>query len=257
MKRLAVTNLKGGSCKTSVAVNLAAGLAELLHPTGRRVLMLDFDPQASASAWLGQPAAGSGLLEALAGHRSIRSLVVKTTTAGLELIAAAESLALAEMQLADDPVSQKVLRERLAKLPRRRWAAMVIDLPPALGWLGLSALTAASDVLVTVEGGMSITGLESMLATIGQVKRRLNPRLELLGVVQARVDQRTRIYRETRALLVEQFGELALQAAVRADVRMQEAPTHAATIYQHAPDCRAAEDCRQVTAEVAARLGLT
>jgi chromosome partitioning protein len=257
MRRIAITNLKGGVGKTTTAVNLGAGLARRLAPSGERVLLVDLDPQveASASSWLGSTVRDRRFLDVLEGRGELADLVVPTRVPGLDLIPGSEALGRAESALSGEPGSEVVLASCVERLPER-WKLVVFDTPPAQGWLLHSALAAATDVLVVVESGaMALGSLVGLDRVIQLVRRRLNPRLELFGVLQGRADSRTRLYREVDELLRGQFPTETLETVIRADVRLLEAPGHRQDIFEYAENSRAAADFAALAAEVGRRLG--
>lgn len=259
MRRIAITNLKGGVGKTTTAVNLAAGLARKLRSRNERVLLVDLDPQveASASSWLDRSDPESRLLEALRGEVPLADLVQDTDVPGLDLVPGCAALSRAEVLLANEPGSETVLAGVMEELPPR-WTVVLLDTPPAQGWLMHSALTAASDVLVVIESGaMALGSLTGLDRVVSLVRKRLNPELELFGVLQCRADARTRLYREVDDLLKQQFPDEALSTIVRTDVRLLEAPGHRQDIFTYAPDSRAAEDFESLADEVGRRLGLS
>jgi len=254
MRKIAVTNLKGGVGKTTTAVNLAAGLAA----RGERVLLVDLDSSvdASASAWLGATDQGERFLQVLTGQGELADLVQPTAVAGLDLVAGSESLAKAEVALAGEPGSQVVLRGLMKKLPER-WRVVIFDTPPTQGWLMFSGLAAATDVLVVIESGaMALGSLHGLNRVINMVRDRLNPELALFGVLQCRADTRTRLHREVDELLRQQFGDDAFRTCIRSDVKLLEAPGHRQDIFAYAPTSRAAQDYGALASEVAVRLGL-
>ena len=258
MRRIAITNLKGGVGKTTTAVNLAAGLARRLEPQGERVLLVDLDPQveASASSWLAAPQGSPMFLEALLERGNLYDLVSPSPVPGLDLIPGHPSLARAEIMLAGEPGSEAAFQRCMRSLPDR-WKVAIFDTPPAQGWLMHSALAAATDVLVVIESGaMALGSLVGLDRVIRLVRERLNPQLELFGVLQSRADTRTRLYREVAELLAEQFGPQALQTVIRSDVRLLEAPGHRQDIFTYAPRSRAAKDFERLSEEVARRLDL-
>lgn len=259
MRRIAITNLKGGVGKTTTAVNLSAGLARRLAPSGGRVLLIDLDPQidASSSSWLGAGESSHPLLEVLEGRGELGELVRPTAVAGLDLIPSSPSLARAEASLAGEPGSETVLGSHLRRLPET-WQLVVIDTPPTQGWLMYSALAAATDVLVAIESGaMALSSLHGLDRVIRLVRDRLNPALELFGVLQCRADTRTRLYREVDELLRAQFPNEVFTTVIRSDVKLLEAPGHRQDIFSYAPGSRAAADFAALAQEVATRLGLS
>lgn len=258
MRIIAITNLKGGVGKTTTAVNLAAGLARKLEPRGERVLLIDLDSQieASASSWLGVKEHGRKFLDVLEGSGDLADLVRETSVAGLDLIPGSESLAKAEVSLANEPGSQSVLRGHVRKLPED-WAVALIDMPPAQGFLMYSGLAAATDVLLAIESGaMALGSLMGLHRIVNLVRERLNPELTLFGALQCRADVRTRLYREVDELLHKQFPDEALATIIRSDVKLLEAPGHCRDIFSYAPGSRAAEDFESLAEEVGGRLAL-
>jgi len=135
MRTIAITNQKGGTCKTTTAVNLAAALAE----RGRRVLLLDLDPQASASGWLGVKDEDKGPLEVFTEDRALSELIVATTVPNLELIPASRWLVGVEKALGSEVGAEMLLRTRLEALPAKRWDYLFLDCPPSVGFLSVSA----------------------------------------------------------------------------------------------------------------------
>jgi len=259
MRKIAISNLKGGVGKTTTAVNLGAGLARELAERGERVLLVDLDPQidASSSSWLGVAEDGqASFLDVLEGQGELAELVRPTALEGLDVIPGSTSLARAESTLAGEPGSEMVLGSHLRRLPES-WSVVIVDTPPAQGWLLHSALTASTDVLVVIESGaMALKSLVGLDRVIRLVRDRLNPDLKLFGVLQCRADARTRLYREVAELLAEQFGDDAFETIIRSDVKLLEAPGHRKDIFNYAPDSRAAQDFAQLSREVARRLGL-
>jgi chromosome partitioning protein len=252
MRILAVTNQKGGTGKTTTTVNLAAALARL----GRRVLVLDLDPQASTSAWLGVRDGGTGLLDALLAEDgedggSLAGLVRPGSAHGVDLIPASAQLARAERHLAAALGGERTLLGLVRGLPRDRWDYLLIDCPPALGQLTINALAAAGELLVPVEAStMAVAGLAGLLKTVAQARRHLNPDLAFCGIFACRVDSRTVLARDVVAALGERFPEVALATAIRESVRLREAWGQAAPIDRFAPRSSGAEDYRCLALEI-------
>ena len=247
MRTLAVTNQKGGSGKTTTAVNLAAALGE----AGRRVLVVDLDPQASASAWLGVKDGGRGLLEVFTDNGNVSDLVHETDAAGVDLVPSSAWLANVEKALAGEVGAELVLRETMAELPADRWDFVLVDCPPALGLLTVSALCAVREVLVPVEASaMAMAGLASLLKTVERVRDRLNPELAVAAVLVCRVDSRTNLSRDVVDHLRQRFGELVMDAVVRETVRLREAWSFAQPVTTYDPRGHGAEDYRAVAAEL-------
>jgi chromosome partitioning protein len=241
MRTVAVSNQKGGSGKTTTAVNMAAALAE----TGARVLVLDLDAQASASAWFGQVDDSMGLLDVLTGSARLVDLVRPTSVPGVSLIPASAWLIQADQTLAGEVGRETLLRAAVDTLPAADYDFLLVDCPPTLGLLSLSALVACREVLVPVEARvMALAGLVSLWQTVERVRLRLNPRLHVSAVLACRVDARTNLSRDVVAQLRERFGPLVLEPVIRENVRLAEAPSHAQPITVYAPDSAGAADYR-------------
>ena len=251
MRVWAVANQKGGTGKTTTAVNVAAGLAL----KGRRVLLVDLDPQASASAWLGHQRADRALLDVLVKGAPLAPLALETGTAHLSLIPGSPLLRLAGDALASKPGRDVRLRKALAALPAA-WDWVLLDCAPYLDVLALMALAAADRVLVPVETRtMALSGLEAVRELVADVRDTLNPALEVGAILPCRVDSRTLLSQQVIAHLRETHGKLVLKTVVRENVRLAEAPGHNQTIFTYAPESAGAEDYAAVAAELLQREG--
>jgi chromosome partitioning protein len=247
MRTLAVANHKGGSGKTTTAVNLAACLAQ----RGRRVLLIDLDAQASASSWLTGDARDDGLLDLFAGKRQLAELVRPSRTDGLDVVPASSALTGIDRALAGEPGVETILRSELLCLPPRRWQYIIADCPPALGILTTNALTAVREVLVPVEAHvMALNGLAQLRQTLDLVRRRLNPELVLAGVLACRVDGRTRHAQEVLMELRQHFGQQVYRVVIRENVRLAECPSFAEPIIRYAPASTGAADYQALADEV-------
>lgn len=246
MRLIAIINQKGGSGKTTTTVNLAATLAE----QGRPVLVLDLDPQASASSWLGVKDGGRGLLEVLTNRLPLADLVQSTSADGVDIIPSSSWLIGAEKALAGEVGAEAILRQRLGALTGL-WQYILIDCPPALGLLTVNALAAARELLVPVESHvMGLGGLARILETLELVKERLNPELTVAGIVACRVDLRTRHAQEVVEQLRGRFGPLVYNTLIRENVRLAECPSFGQPITRYDSVCNGAEDYRRLATEV-------
>ncbi len=243
MRAIAIANQKGGAGKTTTAVNLAAALGR-----SRRVLVVDFDPQANASRWLGVKDSGSELLEVLSDGRSLGDIVRTTEAKGVDLVPSSTWLRRADKALADEPGAETLFRRALMKLPRR-WDLILVDCSPWLGLLTISALTACSEILIPVEAStMATEGLRDLMATIEKIREGLNPSLRPLAIVPGRVDERRAIDCETVESIRRHFPDLVTKQVVHESAQLKEAASHAQPIEQYAPTSRAAQEFRALAA---------
>lgn len=254
MKIVAIMNQKGGAGKTTSAVNLAAAMGEL----GKGVLLVDLDPQHSATDWLigrdGTRDGGRGLYDCLVSNATIANEVYETGVAGVDLVPSTDWMVGVDKALAGEAGAEAVLRETLEGLPRERWDYVFLDCPPSLGFLSVSALVAADEVLVPVEAEyMALSGLASLLGSVERVRRRLNPGLRLSAVLACKVDFRKNLSKEVVGALRGRFEGVLLDAAIRDNVRLAEAPSFGEPITAYAPRSAGAADYRAAAEELLSR----
>jgi len=247
MKTIAVASQKGGSGKTTTAVNLSAALGQL----EKRVLLIDLDPQASASNWLGIDG-GKDLYEVLSEDKVLSDIIKETSVPGVSLAPSSSWMTRAEKTIIQETGGEKILQLNLRGLQPDRWDFVFIDCPPALGSLVISALTAAQGVIVPVEAhALALPGLSELMKTADVVRsRELNPDLKIEGILACRVDMRTRLAQDVVTELRSVFSDLVYKTVIRENVRLAEAPGFEKSIFQYDSACAGAHDYLKLALEL-------
>ncbi len=251
MRRIALINQKGGVGKTTSTANLGACLTAL----GRRVLMLDIDPQANLTVHFGiNPyQLECSIYDVLLGDCTIEEVVVKTSEDGPSLAPANIDLAGAEIELVGMIGREIILKEKLEHIDNQ-YDYLLIDCPPSLGLLTLNALTTVSEIFIPLQVEFfALQGMSQLLKTLERVKKRLNPELAITGIIACMYDSRTRLSHEVLDNIRGYFDAKVFDTIIRKNVKLAESPSHGKPIIQYDKRATGAADYMALAQEVVAQ----
>lgn len=248
---IAIANQKGGVGKTTTTINLSACLAE----AGQKVLTVDFDPQGNATSGLGFEKGNmeKTVYELLLGESSMEECIVKEVQENLDVLPSDVNLAGAEIELLDEKNKEFILKSYLDKI-QGQYDFIIIDCPPSLSLLTVNALSAADTVLVPIQCEYyALEGLNQILQTIDLVKKKMNPKLELEGVVFTMYDARTNLSLEVVENVKTHLNRNIYKTIIPRNVRLAEAPSYGMPINLYDSRSTGAESYRMLAAEVISR----
>lgn len=229
---ICIANQKGGVGKTTTSVNLAAALSY----SGRRVLVIDMDPQGNASSGLGikrHDCQESNTYHALVGEKSLSDVMIQTEIPNLKVAAATPDLVGAEIELVDIPQREYRLKNEVEKI-KDQLDYILIDCPPSLGLLTVNALCAADSFLVPLQCEYyALEGLSQLLNTAGLIKKNLNPELRIEGIVLTMFDGRNNLSHQVVKEIQTHFGDKVFNSIIPRNVRLSEAPSHGRSIFEY------------------------
>ena len=252
-KVVAVANQKGGVGKTTTAINLASCVAD----QGRRVLLIDMDPQGNSSSGVGfeREMCEASIYHVLTGEATIDEIVYATDYDDLLLVPSTTDLAGAEIELVDHERREFVLREAIEAM-ERIFDFIILDCPPSLGLLTINALVAADTVLVPIQTEYyALEGLGHLLHTISLIHEHLNPRLALEGILLTMYDARTNLSEQVADEVVDHFGELVFETVIPRNVKLSEAPSFGEPIISYDRSSRGSKSYQAFAQEFLERNG--
>ncbi len=245
---IAVTNQKGGVGKTTTAVNLSACLAEL----GKNLLLIDIDPQGNATSGVGldKKKIKNCIYDALINDLPVEKVLYSCSINNLTVMPATIQLAGAEIELVPT-LSREVRLKRILKPIRDKFDYIIIDCPPSLGLLTVNSLTTADCVLVPIQCEYyALEGLGQLVNTINLVKKHLNSRLRIGGVLLTMFDTRTNLSSQVAEEVKKYFGEIVFNTVIPRNVRLSEAPSYGKSIIDYDPRSKGAEVYKKLAEEV-------
>ena len=249
--KIVIANQKGGVGKTTTAINVASGCAL----QGKRVLLIDLDPQSNSSlSFITQNSINGSAFELLTNlDEDIDNFIYQTDTVGLDVIPSKINLAKLESKLVGDFDAVFKLKDRIEPLTKI-YDIIIFDTPPTLGLITVNALVAASHIMIPIQASyFALEGTDDLLETIDKVRSRPNPDLKVLGVLVTLIDKRTSLAKDVEAHIRERFAGLAFDTTISRSVRLEESPAHKETIFSFAPKSTGAVEYEQLCKEVIAR----
>lgn len=245
-KIIVFANQKGGVGKTTTAVNLGAYLADC----GKQVLLVDFDPQGNLSSAVGADVQKEGIYEVLSGLADVQTTIQETMVDNLFVLPSNINLSGASVELINMDEREYFLKKALAPV-KEKFDFIFIDCPPSLGLLTINGIAAATSVIVPLQCEyFALEGLGLLIKTIRRIQKRINPTLELLGIVFTMYDSRTRLANDVVDEVTKHFPEIVFKTVIPRNVKLSEAPSHGVPINLYNALCVGAKSYESLAEEV-------
>lgn len=248
MRSIAFINQKGGVGKTTSTANVGACLAA--H--GKKVLIIDLDPQANLSIHFGINVQGkdSSIYEIMCGKKSVADVLIKTSIANLDIIPSDIDLASAEVELVNTVGRETIVKFYLEGM-LEDYDYVLIDCPPSLGLLTLNALTIANEIFIPLQTEFfALQGVSKLIQTFDVIKKRLNSKLEITGIIPCMHDSRTKLGQAVLDKIKEYFSDKVFKTTIRKNIKLSESTSHGVPVTVYAPDSNGAQDYETLTKEI-------
>ncbi len=237
MKFISIVNQKGGTGKTTTVISLGAVLAK----KGKKVLLIDLDPQGNLSYSLGINEIKHTIGDVLMGDATAKESIVHIEDENLDIIPSSIDLANIEISMAQIEERELQLKKTLKKLPA--YDFVLIDCPPSFSLLAVNSLTLSNQVIIPMQmTALSLQGLDLIYGTIAQIRENLNPKLKILGILPVMIDKRRKLSSEVNDYIKENFDIRLFKSGIRNNVRAAEAPSFGKSVISYAPTSNSAKD---------------
>ncbi|GAX60793.1 ATPases [Candidatus Scalindua japonica] len=251
MRSIAFINQKGGVGKTTSTANVGACLAAL----GKKVLLIDLDPQANLSIHFGVNVQGkdSSVYHLMCGKKKASEVLIKTSVSGLDIIPSDIDLASAEVELVNTVGRETIVKFYIEEM-LDMYDYVLIDCPPSLGLLTLNALTVANEIFIPLQTEFfALQGVSKLLQTFDVIKKRLNSKLEITGIIPCMYDSRTKLGQAVLDKIKEYFEDKVFATNIRKNIKLSESTSHGMPITEYAPESNGALDYQALTKEIIAQ----